>query len=128
MLGHKLVQAWKTKFDVFTTLRENFSHYDHFEIFNNNKVFDKVSVQNIKRFEQIIKQIKPQVVFNAIGIIKQLPSSKNVVKTLNVNSIFPHLLAEIAEKHDSRLINISTDCVFSGKKGNYNGRRLCRCR
>ena len=119
MLGHKLVQAWETKFDVFTTLRENFSDYKHFGIFNSYKVFDKINVEKIKRFEQVIKQIKPQVIFNAIGIIKQLPSSKNVVKTLNVNSIFPHLLAEIAEKHNSRLINISTDCVFSGKKGEY---------
>jgi dTDP-4-dehydrorhamnose reductase len=58
-------------------------------------------------------------VINAVGIIKQLPTSKDVLTTLEINSIFPQRLARIAQKHKFRLINISTDCVFSGKKGHY---------
>ncbi len=67
-----------------------------------------------------IKQIEPDVVVNAVGIIKQVPLAKNVINTLLINSIFPHQLSELAEEFEFRLINISTDCVFSGEKGNYS--------
>ncbi len=62
---------------------------------------------------------KPDVIINAVGIIKQLPTSKEVVETLKINSIFPHQLAQIAQASGARLITISTDCVFNGRKGNY---------
>ncbi len=119
MLGHKLVQKWQTEFDVFATVRGEFASYEHFGIFEKNKTFDRISAGNFETIETVVKKIAPQVIFNAIGIIKQLPTSKNVIKTLQINSIFPHQLAEVAEKNEARLINISTDCVFDGKKGNY---------
>jgi dTDP-4-dehydrorhamnose reductase len=52
-------------------------------------------------------------------VVKQLPASQDVVHTLEINSIFPHRLAELTEEAGARLILISTDCVFDGKKGNY---------
>lgn len=119
MLGHKLVQRWQADFDVWTTVRGEFPQYERFGIFDKKKTFDFISAENFETVENVIKKIEPQVIFNAVGIIKQLPTSKNVVKTLQINSIFPHQLAEIAEKYNARLINISTDCVFDGKKGNY---------
>ena len=120
MLGHKLVQAWRNRFDVWTTLKGRFEEYENLGIFVKEKTFDKADVENFETIEKIIEKTAPDVIFNAVGIIKQLPSSKDVVKTLLINSIFPHRLAEISEKSGIRLINISTDCVFDGKKGNYN--------
>lgn len=119
MLGHKLVQIWKDKFDVWTTIRGKFENYKEYQIFDKQKTLENVDVGDIKRVETIVEKIKPNVIINAVGIIKQIESSKDVVKTLNINSIFPHQLAEIAEKFEARLICISTDCVFNGKKGNY---------
>lgn len=119
MLGHKLVQVLRSKFDVWTTLRGNFSDFQFPDIFDKKKTFGNVEAEKIETVKKIINAVNPEVIFNAVGIIKQLPTSKNVVRTLTVNSIFPHLLAEIAGKNRARLINISTDCVFNGKKGNY---------
>jgi dTDP-4-dehydrorhamnose reductase len=119
MLGHKLLQAWQERFDVWTTVKNKFSDYGHYEIFDRKKTFELVDAEQPQNIGEVIKKIRPAVIFNAIGIIKQLPSSKNVIKTLTINSILPHRLAEMAEKYDARLINISTDCVFNGKKGNY---------
>ena len=119
MLGHKLVQEWKNKFDVWTTLKGNIEQYKRFGIFDPKKTLGQIDVENFETVEKAIERVQPEVIFNAVGIIKQLESSKNVIKTLTINSIFPHRLAEIAEKNGSRLINISTDCVFDGKKGNY---------
>lgn len=119
MLGHKLVQVLREKFDVWTTIRTTFDEYAGYDIFTRQKTVENIDIENINSVEQVICDLKPDVIINAIGIIKQLPSAKNVIKTLTVNAIFPHQLAEISRKIQARLINISTDCVFSGKKGNY---------
>lgn len=119
MLGHKLIQVLKTKFDVYTTIRSDFASFNRLDLLAKDKVFDKIDVKNIGLFEKIIEDIKPEIVVNAVGIIKQLPSSDDVLSTLDINAIFPQRLARIAFKNGFRLINISTDCVFSGKTGNY---------
>ncbi len=119
MLGHKLVQVFQGKFDVWTTLREDFESYEKFGIFEREKTVCGVDAEKFETVKNAIEFIKPDAIINAIGVIKQLPSSNNVVKTLTINSIFPHLIAETAQKINARFIEISTDCVFSGKKGNY---------
>lgn len=119
MLGHKLLQKLSERFDVWATVRSEAEPLGNFNIFDNRRLFENVSVENTGEIDKIIGEIKPDAVINAVGIIKQLPTSKDIVQTLTVNSIFPHRLAEISNKHNSRLINFSTDCVFSGSKGNY---------
>lgn len=120
MLGHKLVQTLNVKFDVWATVKGEFGNYEKYEIFDKERVIESIDVEDFENLALTIKKLKPQVIINAIGIIKQLPTSKNVVKTLSVNSILPHRLAELAAKINAKLINISTDCVFDGAKGNYS--------
>ncbi len=119
MLGHKLVQILKARCDVWATIRGNFHNYEKYKIFERQRTISGLDVSDIKVLESEVEKIKPNVIINAVGIIKQINDSRDVIKTLNVNSIFPHKLADIAEKYDSRLICISTDCVFNGEKGNY---------
>lgn len=119
MLGHKLVQKLSKKFDVWTTLRANLSKFENFNIFDRQKTIENIKAEDFFELRNIVSKVKPDVIINAVGLIKQLPSSKNVIETLTVNSILPHKLAEIAAEFGARLINVSTDCVFSGVKGNY---------
>lgn len=119
MLGHKLVQVLQNRFAVWTTLRSGFSRYEYLKLFDPKKTFDLIDVCKFEKVGEILTRLKPDVVINAVGIIKQLPTSKDVIDTLTINSIFPQKLAQIAGKLNFRLITISTDCVFDGKKGNY---------
>lgn len=119
MLGHKLVQVLSKRFDVWATFHSDLEKYRKYSIFLPEKIIQNVDVENPANYFDVVRKLKPDVIINAVGIIKQLPDSKDVVKTLTVNSIFPHKLAEIAEEMNSRLITFSTDCVFDGKKGNY---------
>ncbi len=119
MLGHKLVQILRHKLDVYSTFRNDFGKYEPFEIFEKHKSIENIDVENLTLVEDVIFNLKPDVIINAVGIIKQIPSAKNVIKTLTINSIFPHRLAELANQIQARLITISTDCVFNGKKGKY---------
>ncbi|MCR4081618.1 dTDP-4-dehydrorhamnose reductase family protein [Providencia stuartii] len=63
--------------------------------------------------------LSPDVIINCVGVIKQKNISNDVLHTLPINSIFPHLLAQYTEKNNSRLIHFSTDCIFDGKEGMY---------
>jgi dTDP-4-dehydrorhamnose reductase len=119
MLGHKVVQVLRDRFDVSCTIRASFASVERFDIFSKESTIENVNVEDIDSVAEAIKLSKPNVVINCVGVIKQLPSSKDVVKTLTINSIFPHQLASLAEPLGFRLITVSTDCVFAGSKGMY---------
>jgi dTDP-4-dehydrorhamnose reductase len=119
MLGHQFARQWREKFDVRSTVRSDVSKYIKAGVFEKDAVICPVNAEEVNSVREAVKVVQPDVIINCIGIIKQLPTSKNVIQTLMVNSIFPHRLAEIARDNNARLITISTDCVFNGKKGNY---------
>jgi dTDP-4-dehydrorhamnose reductase len=114
MLGHKLVSVLNKRFEVWATVRNSLEQINF-----NERIIYGVNAEVIQEVKNAIEKIEPNVIVNAIGIIKQVESSKNIVKALTVNSIFPHLVSEIANEIGARFISISTDCVFSGEKGNY---------
>ncbi|MBK7708790.1 MAG: SDR family oxidoreductase [Acidobacteria bacterium] len=119
MLGHQLVRSWRPRFDVVATIRGRFDDFEEYGFLERSRTVEALDIEAAERVRGVIREIRPDVVVNAVGIIKQLPSSRNTVKTLTVNSIFPHRLAEFAADAGSRLITISTDCVFDGKRGMY---------
>ena len=83
-----------------------------------NKRSTLLDVTDKKIVEEFINIEKPDFVINCIGILirgsKEEPSN-----AIYLNSYFPHQLAKILRKTGGKLIHISTDCVFSGKDGNY---------
>lgn len=120
MLGHKLWLTFQKRFDTFVTIRESHEKYKSLNLFDPDRTFSKVDVENKKRLQEVFDKIKPNVVVNCVGIIKQLPEAKEEILSIKINSLFPHELAALADLFGTKLIHISTDCVFSGKKGNYS--------
>jgi dTDP-4-dehydrorhamnose reductase len=119
MLGHKLVQLLPNRFDTWTTTRSSFSYLRKFGVFDEKQTITGVDVGNIDTIVSILGKIKPDVVVNCVGIIKQLEEAHNPIACLKINSLFPHQLVNLCCATGSRLIHIGTDCVFSGKKGHY---------
>ncbi len=119
MLGHKLCQHLQNRHEVTATVRGGADRLANYDIFDGVAIIDNVDVTEASAVERVVETARPDVVINAAGVIKQLPSASDVINTLSVNSIFPNRLAELAAKHNFRLICISTDCVFNGEKGNY---------
>ena len=120
MLGHKLVQVLSSSNEVYGTFRGDAIDHPSLEAVPRDRFITRVDAQDEASVRRAIEMTRPDVVINAIGIIKQLPDSKNVITTLTINSIFPHRLAQLAEEFGFRLITISTDCVFAGNRGNYS--------
>ncbi len=68
--------------------------------------------------EKLIREIQPDIILNCIGVLIK-GSQLYPDNAIYVNAYFPHLLERLAAEIKAKLIHISTDCVFSGKKGNY---------
>ena len=124
MLGHKLVQFLGRQAEVWATLRCNFGEIEAFELINKQRCIEEIDIENAASIRKAIITSRPDVVVNAVGIVKQLPSSKDTIRTLTVNSIFPHRLNELTTEFGFRLFCISTDCVFDGIKGNFSESEL----
>ena len=71
-----------------------------------------------KKLCAYIERINPDYIVNCIGVLIS-GSNNNIANAILINSYLPHLLVRVASKINSTLIHISTDCVFSGKKGGY---------
>lgn len=68
-----------------------------------------------------IKRGNYDTVINCIGVLNQF-AENNHASAAFLNGYFPHFLAEITQKLDTQVIHMTTDCVFSGKKGHYTER------
>lgn len=120
MLGHQLCSILSNRFEVFASIRKLDSAKLKYLNIGPEQIFEQITINNLSKIEKIISELHPDVVINAIGVVKQRNEIKDTVNSISVNSLFPHQLANICEKSNTRLIQISTDCVFSGNRGNYS--------
>jgi dTDP-4-dehydrorhamnose reductase len=120
MLGHKAWQTLAPRFDTFATFRGAAEAYTSLGIFDEARVVGGVNACQFETVARAFASVRPQVVVNCIGIVKQEAAAKDPIVNITVNSLFPHRLAELCDGIGARLIHISTDCVFSGEKGNYS--------
>lgn len=68
---------------------------------------------------ELIGKVQPEWVINCAGLTKHADDSDDPIKVIRANCLLPNLLAEAAAQYGARMIHVSTDCVFLGKRGNY---------
>lgn len=121
MLGHVLLRSLEQRKDieVFATVRATGKIDRRLKPELLAKVFGNVDANNLGLLDHVFSEVRPNVVINCIGIIKQLPLAQDPITSISINALFPHQLASICCSAGIRLIHFGTDCVFSGKKGNY---------
>lgn len=73
---------------------------------------------DFKQLDEIINNQKPDIIINAIGILNK-SADEHMEQALILNSLLPIHLQEITENSKIRVFQMSTDCVFSGTRGNY---------
>jgi dTDP-4-dehydrorhamnose reductase len=83
------------------------------------RLISGVDVENSDTLVFLFSKVRPTVVVNCIGLVKQLAESDDPLQAIPVNSILPHRLARLCDAVGARLVHMSTDCVFSGTKGMY---------
>jgi dTDP-4-dehydrorhamnose reductase len=120
MLGHKLLQRLGNNYEIAGTVREQTVDDRLSQALPGIKLYPKVDATNLTSIEQAIDDWKAQVVLNCVGIVKQSSVASDPVTSISINSLFPHQLARMTAAMGIRLIHFSTDCVFSGRRGNYS--------
>lgn len=119
MLGHQLLAYLKPRHDVKVTLRQDLAVYHQYGLFDSNNAFAGIDIRSLERLVEVMADFRPEAVINAVGIVKQRADAKESIPSLEINALLPHRLAVICKGIGARLIHLSTDCIFSGKKGNY---------
>lgn len=119
MLGHQMWRGFRKRFDTHVTLRGSLAPFAPLHLFEPERTIPNVSAEDFDSVMAAFTKVRPEAVINCIGVIKQQPLAKDPIAALTVNSVFPHRLARLCQASGCRLIHVSTDCVFSGRKGNY---------
>jgi dTDP-4-dehydrorhamnose reductase len=123
MLGHTLLRYFSSfpEYDVRATARSLGGLEKHFP--KNLLGRFRTDSMDANHFDSIIRalaSVQPDIVINCIGIIKQLPLAKDPLTALTINALLPHRISLISRAASARMIHISTDCVFDGRKGMYS--------
>jgi len=106
------------RYDIWGSLR-SVSGLSHFPNEFHSQLLTNVDVLDMDVLASVMERIRPDVVINCIGLIKQLSDAKDPLSALPINAMLPHRLSRLCSLVGARLIQISTDCVFSGRKGMY---------
>ena len=78
-----------------------------------------VDVENFDALASLLGSVRPQVVVNCIGLVKQLAEACDPLAALPINAMLPHRLSRLCKLVGARLVHVSTDCVFAGTRGRY---------
>ena len=122
MLGHKLFQVLRERFPgTIATMRENVHvpPLSGVTLLSGSDVLTGVDVIDFDALRARLEKLAPSVIVNCIGVIKQRNEAKSPIPSITLNALFPHRLAEAAGAWGGHVIHFSTDCVFSGRRGNY---------
>ena len=84
-----------------------------------DRVVCGVDVENVDSLARLFAQVRPDVVINCIGLVKQLAEAEDPLQAIPINAVLPHRLARLCQVARARFVHISTDCVFAGTKGMY---------
>ena len=120
MIGNCLFKylSLKKKYQVYGFVRNKMILNHENKLIDKKKLIE-VQILGNNNFKKVIQDLNPEVIINCAGIVKQNPLIKNIPLTIELNSLFPHNLNLSCKELNCRLIQLSTDCVFSGRKGNY---------
>ena len=114
MIGHKIAQSLED-FELILASRKSISSKS-IGVINGKMVLHNLITDSL---DLLLDSTTPDIIINCAGITTRRGVEDNIVNTGLVNSELPHKLDSWANLNSKKLIHFSTDCVFSGNRGNY---------
>jgi dTDP-4-dehydrorhamnose reductase len=120
MLGNAVLRVFAEQpgWDVHGSARSAAALH-HFAPPLRERIVTGVDVENPDQLAALLARTRPGLIVNCVGLVKQLAEAEDPLAALPVNALLPHRLARLAGLVGARLVHVSTDCVFSGSRGNY---------
>ena len=119
MLGHQLCRVLTARMETWATFRNYPARNVQYNFVVQERALGAVNAEDLDSVRGALERVKPDAVINCIGIVKQRDEAKQTIPSIQVNALFPHQLADLCQESNTRLVQISTDCVFSGLRGAY---------
>lgn len=119
MLGHRLWLNLSQVHETWATVRGDAYQFPDIPEFPRKYIRPHIDALILDQVRDAIASVQPDLVINCIGLIKQVALVNDPLSSISINALFPHQVALICRTGGIRMIHISTDCVFSGKKGHY---------
>lgn len=101
--------------EVYGSVRSKLDKSDK----SSQRLIGSIDVLDAERLDQLFAENKPQVIINCTSLSKSMMNDADPLRFIELYSMLPHCLARLCSRYSARLIHISSDGVFSGKKGNY---------
>lgn len=120
MLGHQVALRATRQHETWGTVRSKADEELAANTLAGVSIYSGVDGEDFSTVENAIREIKPTAIVNCIGIIKQDGLAKSAVPSIRINALLPNLLEQHCRSYGIRLVHVSTDCVFSGKRGMYS--------
>lgn len=124
MLGHKVFQLLRERFtNSFCAINDSKldGRLSKISLLQSEQVIDGVNAENLPALEEMLEEFRPTVIVNCVGVIKQRLEAKAALPSIALNAMLPHWLSNRSSSWRGRLIHISTDCVFSGRRERQQG-------
>jgi dTDP-4-dehydrorhamnose reductase len=117
MLGNACMKYFtgRREFEVVGTVRSA-SSLDYFSSEIRGAVLHDVDILDEAVQKSLFEAQSPDVVINCVGLVKQAQGANDYLNAIKLNALLPHQLAKLCGQFSAKLIQISTDCVFSGQK------------
>jgi len=119
MLGHRVWRELNEHMETFGAVRRPAGDYAPLRWFDESRLIGGVDVATDGDLERAFDAAQPDVIVNAVGIVKQRSDASDAVQAIAINSLLPHRLAALCARSGTRLVHLSTDCVYTGSRGNY---------
>jgi len=89
MLGHELCRTLADRMEIWGTFRDDPGKCERFNILPEKRAIGHVEVQDTGRVREVLDTVKPDVVINGVGIVKQRDEAKQAIPSIQVNALFP---------------------------------------
>ena len=120
MLGHMACRVLSARHEVFGTARQ--WHDPAAPLARFLPAERWIGGVDAFRFDTVLAAlatVRPDAVINCVGVVKQLKEAKDPLISIECNALLPHRLAAACAAAGAKLVHLSTDCVFSGRRGMY---------
>lgn len=120
MLGHAVLRLFAKSpgYDVVGAVRSP-GAFRHLPDDISSRLVSGIDAENLDSVMRFLESERPEAVVNCIGLIKQLAGAKDYAAAISMNALLPHRLARLCGLVGARFVHMSTDCVFSGRRGLY---------
>jgi dTDP-4-dehydrorhamnose reductase len=119
MLGHMACRVLSASHDLTGTSRRGWAETDRLShVLERDRCIEHCEAR-VADLHDAVSRAKPDVVINCIGLTTQKAAFADVACMIKTNAVLPHELARVCDEQGAKLVQTSTDCVFSGRRGAY---------